>query len=357
MKTTNLTAAAMTLIVLTALLLSCCKEDERNDPAETKDSNGAKTRTLTLAAYTTPREVYGKKIIPAFKKMWKAETGQDVEFRESYLGSGAQSRAVLGGFEADVVALSLEPDVERLVDAGLIEHDWKAGPNKGMVTRSIVVFGVREGNPKGIAAWEDLAVDGLGVLTPNVKTSGGAMWNIAAAYGAATRGHTSARKDEPREVQELLARILKNVSIMDKGARESMLTFEHGVGDIIITYENEMRVAAMSGRKEDYVVPPSTILIENPAAVVDTYAKKHGVEDLAAAFVEFLLTPEAQAQYVEYGLRPVVEGVAPDSLSGFPKLKDVFTIDDLGGWEQATPTLFGKGAIYDEVMERAGELR
>ncbi len=340
--------------VLFSILCACCSS---GSPAADERVAKGDSRTLTLAAYTTPREVYGKKIIPAFKRMWKAKTGETVEFRESYLGSGAQSRAVIAGFEADVVALSLEPDVNRLADAGLITHEWKAGPGGGMVSRSVVVFGVRKGNPRGIAGWDDLAGKGLKVLTPNVKTSGGAMWNIAAVYGAAMRGQTSSPKNDEAAAQEILARILANVSIMDKGARESMLTYEHGVGDVIITYENEMRVAASTGRDEEYVVPPSTILIENPAAVVDRYADKHGVKDLAEAFVEFLSTSQAQQYYIEYGLRPAIDGIESDDLAGFPKLQDVFSISDLGGWGAVTPKLFGNGGLYDKAIFRAGKMK
>jgi sulfate transport system substrate-binding protein len=347
--------ARLLMVLIGAILASCTGG---GDPAtagggqagaESGDRKAPRTRVLTLAAYTTPREVYGTKIIPAFKEQWKRETGDLLEVRESYLGSGAQSRAVIAGFEADVVALSLEPDVRRIVEAGLIEHDWKAGPHKGMVSRSVVVLGVRAGNPLGIRDWNDLTRKDLEVLTPNVKTSGGAMWNIAAVFGAAMRGKTPAAASDPAAAEELLSRVLANVTIMDQGARESMLTFENGVGDVIITYENEMRVASKMGRKAEYVIPSSTILIENPVAVVDEYADAHGVRDVAQAFVEFLGRPETQAWCVEYGLRPVDESVPVD---GYPPLADVFTIDDLGGWDKVTPDLFGPGGLYDRAMER-----
>jgi sulfate/thiosulfate transport system substrate-binding protein len=153
--------------------------------------------TVVLAAYTTPREAYGKSIIPAFKKYWKDKTGQDVEFQESYQASGAQSRAIIGGFEADIAALSLEGDIDKIVDAGLITHDWKLKPQRGMVSTSIVVVAVRPGNPQGIKDWPDLAKPGLKVLTPDPKTSGGAQWNINAIYGAALRGFAGVPKDDP----------------------------------------------------------------------------------------------------------------------------------------------------------------
>lgn len=352
------------LIVPMIFALSSCKSNDisstKNTPAASADGASKpakKDRVLTLGAYTTPREVYGKKIIPAFKAYWKEQTGEEIEIRESYLGSGAQSRAIAGGFEADIAALSLEPDIDRLVKAGLINEDWKSGPNKGIVTRSVVVFGVRAGNPLQVATWDDLAVPGRKVLTPNVKTSGGAMWNIAALYGAAFRGHTTAPAGDEAAAQNLLGRVLANVEIMDKGARESMLTFENGVGDIIITYENEMRVASKMGKKDEYVIPPSTILIENPIAVVNKYAEAHGVTDAAAGFVAFVQRPDIQRYFAEFGLRPVDESASGDALKTYPPVQDLFTVRDFGDWAALTPKLFGPGAVYDRAMAAAGASR
>ena len=219
-----------------------------------------------------------------------------------------------------------------------------------MVTRSIVVIAVRADNPKGIHDWDDLRRPGLNVLTPNVRTSGGAMWNVCAIYGAALRGATSAPKGDAAAAEALLGGVLHNVSIMDKGARESIVSFEKGLGDAAITYENEVLVGRKAGRDYDYVVPRATILIENPAAVVDTYADKHGNRDLADAFVAFLTTPAAQRAFTDFGLRPVDAGVAAQSKDQFPAVADLFTIRDLGGWPTATQTLFAPGGVYDRVM-------
>jgi len=242
--------------------------------------------TLVLGAYTTPREAYGKAILPAFREHWKRTTGQDVEFQESYQGSGAQSRAIVGGFEADVAALSLEADVDKIAEAGLITHDWRGGPHGGMVSNSIAVIAVRPGNPQGIRDWEDLVRPGLDVLTPDPKTSGGAQWNINALYGAALRGHVAGvPANDPAAAEEFLSRVFRNVRIMDKGARESITNFERGVGDAAITYENEVLVARMDGEEYDYVIPSSTILIQNPVALIDKNVDAHGVRDVAEAFV------------------------------------------------------------------------
>ena len=327
--------------------------DAEEAPGGGAEKGGApRVRTLTLGAYTTPREVYGERIIPAFQRHWMERTGEDVRVQESYLGSGAQARAIKEGFEADVAALSLEPDIQVLVDAGLVRPEWKNGPSGGMVTRSIVVIGVRPGNPKGIREWSDLAKPGVEVLTPNPRTSGGAMWNVAALYGAALRGNAPGAGNGAQGAEALVAGVLPRVRVMDKGARESMLTFESGVGDAIITYENEALVARKAGKEMDYVIPRSTIRIENPVAVVHEYAEKHGNLDVAQGFVDFLATPEVQRMFAEYGLRPVDRTVEGEVAARFPAVADLFTIADLGGWPQVTQTLFAQGAVFDRASAR-----
>lgn len=345
MNASHLLPAVTSLALCCAMMVSGCGEGGATGPTANRQ-----VRTLTLGAYTTPREAYGKAIIPAFQRQWHERTGEEVRFEESYLGSGAQARAIVGGFEADVAALSLEADVETIAQAGLIRRDWRSGPHQGMVTRSVVVVAVRAGNPKGIRDWEDLGGPGLEVLTPNVRTSGGAMWNVCAIYGAALRGGTSRPKGDPTAAEALLGAVLKNVRIMDKGARESIVNFEKGVGDAAITYENEVLVGRESGQTYEYVVPRATILIENPVAVVDANADKHGNRDLADAFVAFLTTPEAQRAFTAYGLRPVDETVAAEVKDRFPAVQDLFTIRDLGGWPEAIRTLFAPDGVYERVM-------
>ena len=224
-------------------LWSAAQPPLRRLAAVTRQPQPQRPATLILGAYTTPREAYGK-LIPIFQQQWKEKTGQDIAFEESYLGSGAQSRAIVEGFEADVAALSLEADINRIEKAGLITHDWKDNPTKGMVSDSIVVFAVRQGNPKGIKDWADLAKPGVQILTPNPKTSGGAMWNILALYGAAMRGFVEGvPANDDAAATEFLTAVFNNVTVMDKGARESITNFEKGVGDVAITYENEVLVA------------------------------------------------------------------------------------------------------------------
>ena len=321
----------------------------------TKSGNSV---TLILGAYTTPREAYGKAIIPAFQKYWKEKTGQDVQFQESYQASGAQSRAIIGGFEADIAALSLEGDIDKIAEAGLITHDWKSKTNHGIVSTSIVVIAVRSANPKGIKDWADIAQPGLNVLTPDPKTSGGAQWNINAIYGAALRGFAGVAKDDNVAAQGFLKSVLQNVSIMDKGARESITTFEKGVGDVAITYENEVLVARQAGQNYDYVVPHSTILIENPIALVDKNVDKHGVREVAEAFLNYLWTQDGQRDYAKYGLRSVTpDALTPEMLAQFPPVSDLWKIDYLGGWKRVTSEIYGPQGVYSKISEELQKSR
>jgi len=328
-------------LILAILVTGCAT-------SSSSESNGDEVK-LILAAYTTPREAY-RELIPLFQQKWKEETGQTVTFEESYQGSGAQSRAVAEGFEADIVALSLEADVIRLEDAGLITHDWRSEPFGGMVSTSVVAFAVREGNPKNIQDWGDLTQTDLEVLTPNPKTSGGAMWNILGLYGAAQRGHVAGFTADDAGAQEFLLGVLQNVTVMDKSARDSIVTFEKGIGDVAITYENEVLVGRQAGQTYELVLPSSTIQIDNPIAVVDTYVDEHGTREVAEAFLDFLFTPEAQQVFAKHGLRSPDPEVAKTTAEQYPPIEDLFTISDFGGWKEATPTFFGDTGIFYKVL-------
>jgi len=333
---------------------------------------------LTLSAYTTPREAYAE-IIPLFQSYWLEQTGQKVTFEESYLGSGAQARAVEGGFEADIVALSLERDVTRLVKAGLITHDWQAKPSRGFVSTSLVVFVVRPENPKGVTDWEDLTAEGVELLTPDPATSGGAQWNVIAAYGAAKRGYVEGYEASDAGAYDLLVDLLSNVAVFDPGARESVITFANGIGDVLLTYENEYYAGIAAGDEYDIVYPRSTVLIENPVAVVDTYADAHGVREAADAFVEFLYTPEAQAIFISKGYRPPVylseEATAESTPEAeatevpttalwpegafdtavFPLIDDIFTVQYFGGWSKIGEDFFSETGIYSQAIAETQE--
>lgn len=321
-------------------------------------SHAAETRDLILAAYSVPKEAYERHIIPAFQKHWKQKTGQDVRVRSSYGASGAQARAIIGGFDADVAVLSLEGDVDQITKAGLITHDWRKAPHGGMISASVVALGVRKGNPKGVKGWEDAARPGVEVLYPNPKTSGGAMWDVIAIYGAGLKlaeqraGKPVTPEAAATQAVDLLTRIQRNVKVMDKSGRESVTTFERGVGDVIVTYENELLPRVKSGRPYELIVPAETVWIENPAAVVDTYADRHKAKDLAEAFVTFLHGPEAQAAFIELGFRPLDRGAAaPASGAALPQPARLFTIADLGGWDSVSNKLFGAQGVWTKIVE------
>jgi sulfate/thiosulfate-binding protein len=357
----NTILARLALIVVVLSVLVGCGTSPGTGQTGNEPAGGAATSApaagqaaggtkITIGGYTTPREAFGK-IIPLFQKSWKDQTGEDVTFEQSYLGSGAQSRAIVDGFDADVAALSLEADITRIQDAKLITHDWKTAKYGGMMSTSVVAFAVRPGNPKGIKDWADLAKPGIEVITPNPKTSGGAQWNIMALYGAAFRGSVpGVPKGDEAAATEFLKQVLKNVSVMDKGARESITTFEKGVGDVAITYENEVLVAQQAGEKMDLIIPASTILIENPVALVDSYVDKHGNRKAVEAFINFLFTPEAQKTFAETGLRAVDENVAKETASRYPPVQDLFTIKEFGGWNEVTPKYFGDTGIYSVAI-------
>jgi sulfate/thiosulfate-binding protein len=333
--------------------------------------------TLTLVAYAVPREAYGE-IIPLFQKYWQEQTGQTVNILESYQGSGTQSRAVAGGFEADIVNLALEPDITRLVDAGLVSENWKEEtPYGGFVADSIAIIATRPGNPLGITDWADLANDGVQVITPNPSTSGGARWNILGAFGAARRGHVEGYEAGEEGALEYITKLITNVEVLDRDARESFLTFERGIGDLAITYENEYYAGIKAGGEYDIVYPSSTILIQTPVAVVDAYVDKHGTREVAEAFVQFLFTQNAQRIFANNGYRPVSPVVAADygldvevpadvpeenvtveinPNITFGAVEDLFTIEEFGSWAEAQPAYFGEdGSITQLIIEIKGE--
>jgi sulfate/thiosulfate transport system substrate-binding protein len=307
------------------------------------DCTPAETPVITFAAYSTPREVYGK-IISAFQALWKEEhDDQNVIFQESYGGSTTQAANIINGFEADIFAASLGPDVDEIADAGLITSDWTQQTDGGMVSSSIAVLDVREGNPEGLQDWDDLTKEGLEILTPDPASSGGARWNIVAAYGAAMRGHAGVSEGDAARAQELLAGIFGNVTVLDKSARDSIKNFEAGNGDVAITYENEILTANEAGLPDEMVIPPSTVMIENPVALIDKNVDKHCVREVAEAFVEYLHTDEAKELYTTVGfLRSTDKAEAQKGGDGFPAVEDLFTLEDLGGWDQINEEVFGE---------------
>jgi sulfate/thiosulfate transport system substrate-binding protein len=317
-----LSAAAITL---TALVAAGCGGDAK----------------LALVAYSTPQVVYDE-LTPKFAA---TPAGKGASFSASYGASGDQSRAVDSGLPADVVAFSLAPDITRLVKDGLVAPAWTSEPHKGIVSDSVTTFVVRKGNPKHIRTWADLLKPGVQVLTPNPFTSGGARWNIMAAYGAQLKlGRTPAQA-----LAYLRELFTKHVPVQDKSARDALQTFAGGKGDVLLSYENEAITAQQKGEKVDYVTPDQTILIENPVAVT----KK--AKPQAKAFLGYLWTPAAQTVFAQHGYRPVVAAVARRFSSRFPEPRTLFTIDDLGGWDKVMTDFFdpANGAVA-KIEQDAG---
>ena len=283
--------------------------------------------SISVVAYSTPQEAYEQNLEPGFKD---TSDGKGVDFSNSFGASGDQSRAVESGQPADVVEFSLEPDMQRLVDAGIVGSDWNQNQYKGIVTDSVVTLMVRPGNPKHITSFDDLARDDVDVIDPNPATSGGARWNIMAIYGSQI-----AEGKSEAEAQDFVKQVLGNTSVQDDSARDSLNTFSSGKGDVLVGYENDAIQAKKQGIDLDYVTPDSTILIENPIAVTKD------APDAAKKFVDFLYTDQGQQDFADAGYRPVVKSVADKNADKFPTPPGLFTIDKFGGWDKVADPFFG----------------
>jgi sulfate/thiosulfate-binding protein len=318
-RTRNLVVLAV--IGLAAVLAACGDS-----------GSGGGSSKLSLVAYSTPKEAY-EAIIPAFEK---TPAGAATSFTPSYGNSGDQARAVIAGLPTDVVALSLEPDITKLVKEHLVAPDWKSTPTKGIVTRSVVALAVRRGNPKHITGWADLVKPGIEVLTPNPFTSGGARWNVMAAYGAQIeQGRTEA------QATDYLQQLFKHVVVQDKSAREALQSFTSGKGDVLISYENEAITAQQKGEKLDYVIPDETILIENPIAATAKAGPK------AQAFVDYATSPPAQKIFAAKGYRSVIPSLVDKKT--YPDPPKEFDITKFGGWDAVMTKFFDP---KDSVMQK-----
>jgi sulfate transport system substrate-binding protein len=327
------------LAAIASLAIAGCGGAE--DSHDAGASSGGGSSQISLVAYSTPEVVYDE-IIPAFKKTGE---GEDVGFKTSFGASGEQSRAVEAGLKADVVSFSIEPDMERLVKAGIVDAAWNKAAHDGLVNTSVVSFIVRTGNPKGIKSWDDLLRPGIEVLTPNPFTSGAAKWNLLAAYGQAS----DAGKN-PQAGLDYVGRLIKDhVKVQDKSGREALQTFTSGVGDVLLSYEYEATTAQKKGQKVDYVTPDDTIKIEI------TIAKTAKSSGKAQAFLDYVLSPPAQARFADWGYRPVNEAVLEANKAKFPEPPGLFTIDDLGGWTKVNNELFDpENGDIAKIEESAG---
>lgn len=334
-------------------VVSACSSPTGGDTTAGNQPEGEQPQKdvrVTLVSYAVTRAAY-EKIIPAFTAKWKQEHNQNVTFDQSYGGSGSQARAVIGGLEADVVALAIALDTQKVEKAGLIEPGWeKEAPNDAIVTKSVAALVTREGNPKGIKTWEDLTKDGVEVITANPKTSGGARWNFMAVWGSVAQ-----TGGDDAKAQDFTSQVFANVPVLPKDAREaSDVFFKQGQGDVLINYENEMILANQTGgEKLPYTVPEVNVSIDNPIAIVDANVDKNGTREVTEAFVEYLFTPEAQREFAKVGFRPVDPTVVQETAKQYPPVKTLFTSQDMGGWGAIDKKFFEDGAIFDKIQATA----
>jgi sulfate/thiosulfate transport system substrate-binding protein len=321
-------ALALAAAVAAALAAAGCggASDLKGPDAASAAGGSGAGGSVSLVAYSTPQVVYDE-IIPAFTR---TAAGKGVAFKSSFGASGDQSRAVAAGQKADVVSFSVEPDMTRLVKAGIVAPTWKDTPTHGLVSTSAVSFIVRKGNPKHIRTWADLLRPGIRVLTPNPFTSGAAKWNLLAAYGQAADGGKDPRKGLAY-VRELLT---KHVVVQDKSGREALQDFTSGTGDVLLSYEYEATTAQKKGQDVDFVTPDDTIRIDIDIATTKTAPAK------AQAFLDYVLSKPGQERFASWGYRPVDPAVLAADKARFPDPPGLFTIGDLGGWAKVDDELF-----------------
>ncbi len=318
--------------------------------SEGKASSGVTSNhvKLTNVSYDPTRELYTE-VNAAFAKSWKEKTGQAITIEQSHGGSGKQARAVIDGLEADVVTLALAYDVSAVEKGGLIQPGWSAElPHNAAPYTSTIVFLVRKGNPKGIKDWPDLIKDGVEVITPNPKTSGGARWNYLAAWGYVLK-----TGGDEAKAKQFVTDLFKHVPVLDTGARGATTTFaERGIGDVLLAWENEayLAVKKLGADKVEVVVPSISILAEPPVAVVDSVVDKRGTREAATAYLSFLYTPEGQAIAAKHFYRAREKSAIP---AGVFKDVTLFTIDEVfGGWAKAQPTHFNEGGVFDQISAK-----
>ncbi|MDZ8236009.1 MAG: sulfate ABC transporter substrate-binding protein [Nostoc sp. ChiQUE01a] len=338
--------------LLSVALAACSGGDGSNSSTENPTASpvaASKSNVeLTLVSFAVTKAAH-EAIIPKFVEQWKKDHNQTVTFKQSYGGSGSQTRAVIDGLEADVVHLALAGDTSKIEKAGLIQPGWeKEVPNNAIVSKSVAALITRPGNPKGIKTWADLAKADTKLITADPKTSGIAKWNFLALWNSVIK-----TGGDDAKATEFVTTVYNNVPILTKDAREATDTFaKQGQGDALINYENEVILAKQKGEKVDYVVPEVNISIDNPIAVVDKNVDKHGTREVAEGFVKFLYTPEAQQEFVKLGFRPVDETVAQtkEVTDKFPKVKTLGTVQDFGGWEEIDKKFFADGGVFDKIQ-------
>ena len=334
--------------LLSVSLAACSGTNSSNTPGET---GGKKQKVeITLVSFAVTKAAH-EAIIPKFVEKWQKEHNQTVEFKQSYGGSGSQTRAVVDGLPADIVHLALALDTQKIEKAGLIQPGWeKKFPNNSIVTKSVAALVTREGNPKGIKTWADLAEDNVKLITADPKTSGVARWNFLALWNSVIK-----TGGDEAKATEFVTKVYKNVPVLTRDAREATdAFFKQGQGDALINYENEIVLAAEKGQKPNYILPDVNISIDNPIAIVDKNVDKHDNREVVEAFVKYLFTPEAQKEFAKVGFRPVDETVAKtkEFAEKYPQIKTLSKVEELGGWDAIQKKFFNDGAIFDQIQAK-----
>lgn len=340
----------LTAITVTALMvLAACGGDDDSEGSGGGGGGGGGDQTLNIVGFAVPEEANNA----IFEKFQGTPEGEGASIEGSYGASGDQSRAVEGGLEADYVHFSLEGDVTRLVDAGLVAEDWNQNETEGIVSSSVVVFIVPEGNPDGIEDWDDLLDDGVEIITPNPGSSGSARWNIMAAWG-----QVIADGGSEADAEEYLTGFFENVAALPGSGRDATTAFNDGTGNVLISYENEAILARQSGESFDYVIPDTTLLIENPGAVLEE------ADEIAQPWLDYVLSVDGQTEFALKGFRPVIDGVEVDEVEGandpadpFPAPGTLLTIgDDLGGWPEVNTKFFDEEeGIVPRIQQETGK--
>ncbi|MBB5868822.1 sulfate transport system substrate-binding protein [Allocatelliglobosispora scoriae] len=336
--------AAVALLAAAGLALSACSSGDDTTAPES-------TTTLSIVGFAVP-EAANKAIAAAWNK---TPEGKGVKFQTSYGASGDQSRAVVNGLKADYVHFSVSSDVTRLVDAKLVDPSWNTGPTKGIVSSSVVVLAVRKGNPKGIKGWDDLIKPGIGIVTPNPASSGAARWNALAAWG-----HITANGGTDAQATDFVTKLFANVVSLPGSGRDATTSFLGGTGDVLLAYENEAILATQAGEKFDWILPDTTILIENPGAILTKADPK------AKDWLNFVLSKDGQRQFALKGFRPIIEGVdttgiegVPDAANPFPAPKKLLTVSkDFESWSALSKKFFAeKDGIIVKIIAASGKAK
>ncbi len=347
---------ALVGVSLSVAIASCSGGNGNNTAGNSTASpvsatNNKQDVEVTLVSFAVTKAAHDA-IIPKFVEKWKQEHNQNVTFRQSYGGSGSQTRAVIDGLEADVVHLALGLDTQKIEKAGLIEPGWeKEVPNNAIVSKTVAALITRSGNPKNIKTWADLGKGDIKVITADPKTSGIARWNFLALWNSAIKTGGGEEK-----ALDFVTKVYSNVPVLTKDAREATDAFaKQGQGDALINYENEVILAQQKGQKIDYVVPDVNISIDNPIAVVDKNVDKHGTREVAQAFVEYLFTPQAQQEFAKVGFRPLDEAVAQNKelkalADKYTKVNNLGNVQDYGGWAEVQKKFFADGAVFDQIQ-------